>query len=130
MRILLIDDEPAILRSLLRIVGNMGHRMMTAGSVAEARIAMGIRDPMDTGPGKHAGAEFDLVITDYNLGDGTAADIGLTGTPPYIVLSGTSDDVPSEFWTRAFGYLKKPAGIRDLEDMMTSAERITGDLVA
>jgi len=56
-RILIVDDELSHLRVLLSLLSGDGHRVVTAGSVAEARTALAER-------------LFDLVITDQKMPDG------------------------------------------------------------
>ena len=56
-RILIVDDELSHLRVLLSLLSGDGHRVVTAGGVAEARTALAER-------------LFDLVITDQKMPDG------------------------------------------------------------
>ncbi|MEO6221655.1 MAG: response regulator [Vicinamibacterales bacterium] len=58
LSVLVVDDEPLIRWSLLQGFAGRGHRVVTAGSGAEAVGAMAVAD-----------ASFDVVILDYRLPD-------------------------------------------------------------
>ncbi len=61
MRILLVDDDPAILRTFARQLN--GHEVLTASGVGEARAIL----TGDLVP--------DVVLTDYFMPDGTGIDV-------------------------------------------------------
>jgi CheY-like chemotaxis protein len=61
--ILVVDDEPAVLRGTCRALRSLGHKIWGAGSVAAA-----LELSRDSGP-------FDAIVSDYDLGDGTGADV-------------------------------------------------------
>lgn len=102
--VLIVDDDPSVLRYAAMVLGLEGHRTTEAWSRAQALAALG-------------SASFDCVLLDVRLGadDGptvlaAARDAGLLGPTP--VLMHSSDD-PAEYWERAraagaAGYLEKP----------------------
>jgi ActR/RegA family two-component response regulator len=59
-RILLVDDDAALLRSLLRRFAARGHQVAGASSAAEA---LAVKE------------SYDLGVFDYRLGDGTGDDV-------------------------------------------------------
>ncbi len=83
LRLLLVEDHQATLQVLSRLLGNRGHRVVTASTVADARAAA-------------AEFDFDMVISDLGLPDGTGIELmahlrdahGLRG----IALSGYGMD--------------------------------------
>lgn len=62
LKILLVEDEPATLRLLFRMLRNRNHDVVTADTFADAVAAL-------------QGAEFDLLISDIGLPDGTGLDL-------------------------------------------------------
>jgi DNA-binding NtrC family response regulator len=79
-RILLIEDRNSV-QSLKGLAehNDPGYDYTIAGSVSEANQILG-------------SDKFDIAITDYLLGDGTAFDIlSLAGDIPVVVISGDSD---------------------------------------
>ena len=61
MRILVVDDEPQIVRVLTMLLAT--HEVVTASGGREAKALL------------HAGAWFDVILCDLQMSDGTAADI-------------------------------------------------------
>ena len=81
-RVLLIEDDKVDQLAFKRFVRDAGLNCVyrIAGSVAEARAAL-------------AEERFDVVITDYALGDGTAFDVvGLVKGVPIIFTTGAGDE--------------------------------------
>jgi DNA-binding response OmpR family regulator len=84
LRILAVDDDAHLLGAYRGALGGAGHELVTAGSGAEARVAV-------------AAARFDLVILDLMLADGHGTDLipellALRPRPPAIaVVSGFLD---------------------------------------
>lgn len=81
-RVLLIEDDKVDQLAFKRFVRDAGldYAYRIAGSVAEARAAL-------------AEQKFDVVVTDYALGDGTAFDVvGLVKGMPIIFTTGAGDE--------------------------------------
>lgn len=83
MKLLLVDDEPGIREGLAALLRRKGHEVVTAGDCARAAGLL-------AGGGA---ADFDLVLTDWRLPDGIAADflagvdctaIAMTGHPEEV----------------------------------------------
>ena len=81
-KILLIEDDKLDQMAFMRIVEDKGlpYDCTIAGSVSEAQSILGSK-------------QFDIVIADYVLGDGTAFDIlGLVKDTPTILVTGAGDE--------------------------------------
>lgn len=63
-KILLVDDDSAVLRSVARVIGAEGHAVTTASSLGEARTLFR--------PG-----EFQVLMVDRNLPDGIGSELAL-----------------------------------------------------
>jgi DNA-binding NtrC family response regulator len=61
MNILVVDDSPSVRATLGYILPTLGHFSMEAASIQEARVFL-------------AGMGFDLVMSDYELGDGSGTE--------------------------------------------------------
>jgi len=101
-KILLVEDNELDQMAFKRAVeqNSLPYDCTIAGSVAEARSVL-------------AGGRFDIVISDYRLGDGTAFDIlELAGRTPTILVTGAGDEeVAIKAWKAgAYDYL-----IKDIE---------------
>lgn len=79
---LLVDDEPGIREGLAMLLRRKGHQVLTAGDCAAARDLLR----------QH---EFEQVITDWRLPDGTAADFVGQCACPVIAISGHPEEVAS-----------------------------------
>ncbi|MEO0078139.1 MAG: PAS domain S-box protein, partial [candidate division WOR-3 bacterium] len=83
-RVLFVDDDKVDQLAFKRLVAEqkLAYETTIAGSVAEARQALGSRD-------------FDIVIADYRLGDGTAFDLieHIRSTPVVFVTGSGSEEV-------------------------------------
>ncbi len=98
-KILLIEDDEIDQMAFKRLVQNEGlpYDYTIAGSVAEARSILGSE-------------RFDIVITDYLLGDGTAFDILhlVKNTPVIFVTGAGNEEIATEAWKAgAYDYLIK-----------------------
>ena len=75
--VLLVDDEPAFARAVRDLLSLQGHHVTVVDSAAAALAAV-------------AGHTFDVVLTDYSLGEVTGAELAetLCDTPgsPFVVL--------------------------------------------
>ena len=94
LRILLVEDEAATLRLMSRLLVGLGHRVTAAGTVADAWVAV-------------EGGEFDLIVSDIGLPDGTGLDLmrkvkSLGRIVPAIALTG--------YWNRS-ARLPSPAKV-------------------
>ncbi|CAG9176687.1 sigma-54 dependent transcriptional regulator [Cupriavidus respiraculi] len=113
--ILVIDDE-ADLRELLDIsIRRMGHDVVLAGSLAEARAQLAQR-------------RFSLVLTDMRLGDGMGIEIvrQLSSAPervPVAVITayGSADNAVDALKAGAFDYIAKPVSLEQLRSLVRNA---------
>ncbi|SOZ98954.1 response regulator receiver, FIS type, sigma 54 interacting region [Cupriavidus taiwanensis] len=113
--ILVIDDE-ADLRELLDIsIRRMGHDVVLAGSLAEARD-------------KLAQGRYSLVLTDMRLGDGHGIEIvrQLSAAPeriPVAVITayGSADNAVEALKAGAFDYIAKPVSLEQLRSLVLNA---------
>ena len=106
--VLLVDDEPAILCLLAKILAAEGCRVETAASLSEAVVKTGQRP-------------FDLVVADAHLGDGSGLSLheGWTRSspfpsPPFLFITGDVLNTAMEkaFSARNLPLLYKPVDIR------------------
>jgi two-component system response regulator PilR (NtrC family) len=113
--ILVIDDE-ADLRELLDIsLRRMGHDVVMAGSLAEARLRLAER-------------RYSLVLTDMRLGDGLGVEIvrQLSASPertPVAVITayGSADNAVDALKAGAFDYIAKPVSLEQLRTLILNA---------
>lgn len=113
--ILVIDDE-ADLRELLDIsIRRMGHDVVLAGSLAEARAMLAQR-------------RYSLVLTDMRLGDGLGIEIvrQLSSAPervPVAVITayGSADNAVEALKAGAFDYIAKPVSLDQLRSLILNA---------
>ncbi|KUE85944.1 Fis family transcriptional regulator [Cupriavidus necator] len=113
--ILVIDDE-ADLRELLDIsIRRMGHDVVLAGSLAEAREKLAQR-------------RYSLVLTDMRLGDGLGIEIvrQLSAAPeriPVAVITayGSADNAVEALKAGAFDYIAKPVSLEQLRSLVLNA---------
>jgi diguanylate cyclase (GGDEF)-like protein len=108
-RVLVVEDEPAIRRLLIRLLEGAGHVGVPAGSVAEARALLA-RPP-----------GFELVLCDVSMPDESGlellADV-LSTWPRTAVVMVTGKDDPAVAQTAldlgAYGYVIKPFQANEL----------------
>ncbi len=109
LRILLVEDNIDSLRVMARLLGRRGHHVATAECV---EAALRVMDEQE---------EFDLLISDLGLPDGTGLDLmrrlKLTGGPPGIALSGfgMDDDLRRSREVGFVEHLTKPVDFAKLE---------------
>jgi CheY-like chemotaxis protein len=103
---LLVDDEPGIREGLAMLLRRKGHQVLTAGDCAAARDLLR----------QH---EFEQVITDWRLPDGTAADFVGQCACPVIAISGHPEEVASLPGLRTV--LTKPATPGQLLELLATA---------
>lgn len=116
-RILVVEDEPAIMESVAYALGKAGHQTTVAGSLKEAKSAL--TEPLD------------MVILDLMLPDGSGFDLIFelssrpTKGPALIVLSsrdGESDRVRA-LEMGADDYVTKPFSPREVVARVTAVSR-------
>jgi two-component system, OmpR family, KDP operon response regulator KdpE len=118
-RVLVVDDEPQILRALRINLRVRNYEVDTAATGSEALTAAGRHPP-------------DLVILDLGLPDLDGVEVieGLRGwtKAPIIVLSGRADstDKVEALDAGADDYITKPFGVEELLARMRAAVRRTG----
>ena len=102
LNVLLVEDEPGIRHGLASFMMLKGMRVTTADSMVEGLSAL-------------AGDEYDIVVTDWRLGDGLGADIVAASNGPVIIASGVPEevDVPDD---RSVCVVRKPVLPSDLID--------------
>jgi PAS domain S-box-containing protein len=98
-KILLIEDDKLDQRAFMRMVKEkkLSYDCTVAGSVSEAKSIL-------------VSGQFDIIISDYSLGDGTAFNIlDLVKNTPVILVTGAGDEeVAVKAWkTGAYDYLTK-----------------------
>ena len=119
-RVLVVDDEPQILRALRINLRVRQYEVYTAATAAEALSVAAAHPP-------------DLVILDLGLPDMNGVDViaGLRGwtATPIIVLSGRADssDKVEALDAGADDYVTKPFGMEELLARMRAAARRVGD---
>ena len=115
-RVLVIDDEPQILRALVVNMRARGYDVLTANDGASALKTAGLHPP-------------DLVVLDLGLPDmeGTEVIAGLRGwtTAPIIVLTGRTEQIQkiAALDAGADDYVTKPFGIEELFARMRAVSR-------
>ena len=104
MNLLLVDDEVGIREGLAAILRMRGYTVRTAASCSEAE-------------GRLQQEEFDLIVSDWRLGDGTAARFLANTEIPAYVSTGYADDVADALdvaQTSIVDILPKPVSPSDL----------------
>jgi PAS domain S-box-containing protein len=100
-KILMVEDDKLDQMAFKRLVENekLPYDYTIAGSVAEAKSILGTE-------------RFDIVVSDYSLGDGTAFDIlnSVKNTPIILVTGAGNEEVAVKAWRAgAYDYLTKDA---------------------
>ncbi len=106
-RVLLVDDEPNILKSLSGALSRDGYEVLTADTLESARA--------------HMGTAFDVALLDVLLPDGSGMDLlsELVALQPHcvsIMISGHAQLSDAVLATRrgAFDFLEKPLSLEKL----------------
>jgi len=112
LRILLVEDEAATLRLMSRLLVGLGHRVTAAGTVADAWVAF-------------EGGEFDLIVSDIGLPDGTGLDLmrkvkSVRRVVPAIALTGygMDEDIRRSREAGFTTHMTKPIDFTKLEAMI------------
>ncbi len=114
--VLVVDDEPQILRALQTNLRGAGYEVQTAATVAEALAAAAMRPP-------------DAVILDLVLPDGSGTDVcrelRTWSTVPIVVLSAVGDEQEkvAALDAGADDYVTKPFGMEELLARLRAALR-------
>ena len=120
VRVLVVDDEPQIVRGLKVILGNAGYRVDEATTKREALDAVSVRPP-------------DVLVLDLILPDGdgveVAADIRRWSQVPIVVLSAVGDERQKvrALDAGADDYVTKPFGSEELLARVRAVLRRRGD---
>ena len=106
--LLVVDDDTDLLGLITRQLTGVGHQVETAESVERARILLG-------------GGDFDLLLTDLEMPDGTGIDLlksarEVDPSLVVILLTGhaTVDTAVEAMKLGAFDYLRKPFPVQEL----------------
>jgi PAS domain S-box-containing protein len=109
LKILLVEDNPDTLRYLALVLGQRGHEVITAASLASARALLG-------------SSRFNLLISDIELPDGSGLELmrdatGMLG----IALSGfgSEEDIRMSESAGFWMHLTKPINMKSLEDAIS-----------
>lgn len=99
---LVVDDEPLILRVVTRMLGRIGVETVGVSSLAEARAQL-------------FRSRFDLVLSDIALGDGSGIDLAAAllaaGAPPVVLMSGAPERLEDAVSRLGIRVLPKPIEI-------------------
>ena len=111
-RILVVEDDPATLRLMARLLRGLGHAVTTANSIASGYEAF-------------EAAEFDLIVSDIGLPDGTGLElmrrvVALRGRIPAIALTGygMEEDIQKSREAGFTAHMTKPIDFTKLEAMI------------
>jgi len=118
--VLVVDDEPQILRALGVILRNAGYEVATAATKTEALDAVSVRPP-------------DAMVLDLVLPDGSGVDVTSEvrtwSNLPIIVLSAVGDEREKvrALDVGADDYITKPFGTEELLARLRAVMRRAGD---
>ncbi|CAN5840549.1 hypothetical protein BH23PLA1_BH23PLA1_07950 [soil metagenome] len=117
LRILVVEDEPATLRLMARLLRGLGHTVSTAGSITSALLVI-------------EAATLDLIISDIGLPDGSGLDlmqqvVSRYGPVPAIALTGygMEEDIRRSQLAGFSAHLTKPIDFAKLESMIQQVTR-------
>ena len=117
LRLLLVEDDVVDRMAFERLVEQeaLPYDLVPAGSVAEARTLLAAKN-----------SGFDLILTDYELGDGTALDLlELGAETPMVLVTGAGDEETAARAMRAgvYDYLVKDLERRYLKLLPLTLEK-------
>ncbi|HZN40565.1 MAG TPA: response regulator [Planctomycetota bacterium] len=107
MKCLLVDDEPGIREGLAALLRRKGHEVRTAGTCADAGRAIAV-------------SSFDVVVTDWRLSDGIAAQFLADCPWPVVAISGHPEEVAGHRAVRLV--LQKPVSTSRLLEVLASLQ--------
>lgn len=112
LRILVVEDEPATLRLMARLLEGLGHSVTTANSIA-------------TGCEAFEAGEFDLIVSDIGLPDGSGLElmrrvVAMRGRIAAIALTGygMEEDIQKSREAGFTAHMTKPIDFTKLESMI------------
>jgi DNA-binding response OmpR family regulator len=120
LRVLLVEDDPELARTVERSLAHYGHRTVMAGSVAAAEA---LSD------------NFDCGILDIDLPDGSGVQLAEAlldrGQIGAVVFFSASSDEEVVAGARELGtFVPKTAGVRELERALADAVSVAARQVA
>lgn len=113
VRLLLVDDEPAVLRVIARVLTSLGYEVKAVDS-GRAALAHALRAPVD------------VLLTDLRMPDWDGIETyrqfraHLSVAPPAIMLTAASDGAALAF-ANGMSFVAKPCGVDDLRDAVVRA---------
>jgi len=105
--LLVIDDDPEMLRALVCYFEKRGFHVAAGATIADAKIFF------------HRRKSWTLVISDYHLRDGTGWELCCWlreqpgRPPPFLLMSGS---IHGELLSEGLDFLAKPFAIAELEN--------------
>lgn len=118
IHVLVVDDDPHVRETFVRMVKNLGHRVQSAASVEEVRALWG------------SGSRWDRVICDVLLEGHSGLDVyrflqACDAPPRWCFVSGNVPDALAETLSALDGtdFLAKPVSIDDLREMLAAKSR-------
>ena len=113
LQVLIVEDEPATIRLMARLLRGLGHRVVAAETLAEAARWLDGPEP------------FDLIVSDIGLPDGTGLDLmrrarAARGDLPGIALTGfgTVEDIEQSRQAGFTAHMTKPIDFNQLEALI------------
>lgn len=103
MRVLVVDDDEDTRALLCMGLERLGLDAFEGASLADARRLLVAEQP-------------DAILTDWHLGDGTAAALIEAAGPRRVVLLTGDEDALSRRWPGFVRAVKKPASLHALAD--------------
>ncbi|MGB1698757.1 MAG: ATP-binding protein [Nannocystaceae bacterium] len=119
LRILVIDDQPDILRIIRRLLTREKCEVTTATSLAHAKERLDTKGP------------FDIILSDVVLGDGDGTQLYLRAreqgiTAPFVFMSGFGDSsIANAIGTSSYSFLRKPFAPADVRTTLLKALKTT-----
>ena len=118
--ILLVDDDPLIVRLFTELLSSEGHEVLPCNSGAAAAAAF------------RSNERIDLLLTDFQMPGMTGIELAdlLTGTRPelsVLLISGSpADELPLwELWRKRWCYLPKPV---DTSLLLKTVDHLCGQM--
>lgn len=113
LRLLMVDDDPVVLRAAERFFARRGHDLHGAGSCAAARSVQG---------------PFDGAVLDLDLGDGHGLDLATellaSGTVPLVVFYSGTSATDARVDASALGtFVSKASGLHALLNAVEASVR-------
>ena len=112
LRILVVEDEPATIRLMVRLLRGLGHEVTSADTIASALEALDAQ-------------AYDLIVSDIGLPDGSGLElmrraVALRGRLPAIALTGygMEEDIRRSREAGFAAHLTKPIDFAKLEAMI------------